>query len=301
MKFKNSILPLALGGLAASAACAHSPWINLVPEPVEGHVIASLAYGDFMPGSELLANDWGRITVDRYELVAPDGARTPLGLPVVKASPKKDAGGGITVHPESDIGIRKIAFGPESRKGTYQVFARSSVYQYIVYRDGKGEKRYSDQPYSTLEDLAKVESVFRDVYFMKAVHASGAWSEPAVLGEVLEIVPLTDLASAKPGDLVRFKVLLDGAAWTAGGDSSLLTASSPAFGDRWGIQSSLKYGEGEFRLPVGGLWRVAIHFKGRSGDYPKIVPVTREQTVPGVKSEDVELYVQASLVFHVKP
>jgi hypothetical protein len=301
MKLENCILPLALGSLAVSAAYAHSPWINLVPEPVEGHVITSLAYGDFMPGSELLTNDWGNVTVDRYELVAPDGARTSLGLPVLKPSPKKGAGNGVTVQPETDIGIRKVVFGPESSKGTYQLFAQSSVYQYIVYRDRKGEKRYSDQPYSTLEDVAKVESVSRDVYFMKAVHASGAWSEPAALGAILEIVPLTDLSSAKPGDLVRFKVLRDGAAWTTGGDSALLTAFSPAYGDRWGIQSSLKYGEAEFRLPVGGAWRVAIHFKGRSGDYPKLVPAARGEPVPGVKSEDVDLYVQTSLVFNVKP
>jgi hypothetical protein len=297
MRLVKLVLLTASSSLACSTAMAHTMWLNLVPEPVEQHVIASVAYGDFMPGSELLTPEWGNMSLVSYELISPGGQRSALGVPVLKAIPPENGGPGVTLQRGGDTGVRKIAFGAEATKGTYQIAAQSALLQYITYRNGKGEETSSDQPYAALRDVKEVVEVARDLFFMKAMYSVGGWSDPAALDQAFEIVPLADLSGLKVGDRVRFKVLLNGAAWKASGGS--ISAENAAFGDRWGIESTLKYSEGEFRIPAAGLWRVDAYLETRSGDFPKLI--AGASPVPGIKSEDVPLHLYTSLVFHVRP
>ena len=131
--------------------------------------------------------------------------------------------------------------------------------------------------------------------YMKAMFAVGGWSEPKPVGQLFEIVPLSDLNAAKVGDIVRFKVLLDGRAWTPKDMAPQLTAQNTAFGDAWGVFIPLTYGEGSFRLTHSGLWKLHARFRAPIGSdelYTKLVP--------GAPKE-APIHFESTFVMNVKP
>lgn len=280
---------LLSGTCLISAAHAHTMWINVIPEH-ESHVIASFAYGDVMPGSELLTPDWWPMHVESYELVAPDGGRSSLGVPKLVTQKKELLASGLQVQPGGDTGRRKFIINARSDKGTYQLVARTPVARLVFYRDEQGEEQYIDQNLTTVPEGVEITRRQLGVNLMQAVFAVGGWTEPAPVGLPLEIVPLSDLHEVGVGDKVRFKVLLNGRAFNPSVGEAEITAYNMSFGDRWGLHSVLKYGEGEFRLSEAGLWRVDARFRGHAADV---------DAYSG--GENLPLSVETSFVFHVKP
>jgi uncharacterized GH25 family protein len=273
---------------------AHTLWINVIPEPGK-HVITSIGYGDTLPGSEILTPDWGPMQLEAYDLVSPEGKSSPLGLPRLVTQERKALEGGVSAQADPDNGARKLVVPPGARKGTYQLAARTPLVRLIHYRDKQGKSRYSEAPVATLKDVAEVLDTKLELNLMKAAFVAGGWTDPAPLGHALEIVPLSDLGAARPGDVVRFKVLLDGKAWNPTEGEAYITAHNAAFGKRWAMHSTLEAGEGEFRVPTAGPWRVDAAFRGLNTD------VAAYEGQGGTKGEPLPLLIESTFVFYVAP
>ncbi len=271
------------------SAHAHTMWINVIPEHGK-HVIASIAYGDAMSGSELLTPDWWPMNVADYDVIDPEGKRTDLGTLELVTRKKQDMSAGMQFQPGGDTGQRKFIIKPETLKGTYQLAASSPVSRVVDYIGKDGKEGYIDANNTDLPKGARATETSLGVNLMKAVFTVGAWSNPEPVGLPLEIVPLSDLNKAGVGDRVRFKVLLNGEPLNPEGGEAHIVAYNMSFGDRWGLFSELKYGEGEFRIPVAGLWRIDVAYKGSSND------------VDAYKGkEDLPISIESSLVFNTRP
>lgn len=291
---KNTV---ALGALLAATsipAFGHTLWINIVPQ-AEKHLIASVGYGDRMPGSEILTPDWGPMTLETYEVVSPAGEHSSLGPPKLITQEKKKLPSGMSVQPDGDIGVRKLAFSSETQRGTYQLAGQTPLVRLINYRDKQGKEQTSEKPLAQLTDVAEVIGTNLEINCMKAVFVVGGWTDPVSVGHPLEIVPLTDLSEARSGDIVRFKILLNGKAYIPKGHDAHITAYNMSFGDRWGLHSILEYGEGEFRVPQAGLWRVNVSFEGTNRD------IEAYRKIDTGKSDSLPLLIESSLVFNIRP
>lgn len=271
---------------------AHTLWINVVPQ-LDKHVIASLGYGERMPASEILTPDWGAMTLETYEVLSPSGERNSLGLPKLVTQPKQALSTGVTVQPDSDVGVRKLSFDARAAKGTYQLAGQTPLVRLITYRDKQGTEQTSDRPLKELRDVDRVLSTELEINYMKAVFNVGNWTEPGPIGHALEIVPLNDLKAARVGDVVRFKVLLNGKPLILKGHDAHLTASNAGLGDRWGLQSTLERGEGQFRLIDAGQWRVDVSYTGTNKD------VDMFRDIEGGKAQGLPLLIESSFVFDV--
>ena len=280
--------------LAGACAKAHVLWINVVPNADE-HVLLSVAYGDFLPGSEILSTEWGAMTLDSYDLVAPDGARSSLRPPAIVAHPKQTLPSQVSVQAGGDVGVRKITFSSSSTQGTYQVAGQTPVYQYTHYRDQAGNEHYTDQPIKKVKDVAEVIDRSFEIMFMKSTFDVGGWTEPQPLGQLFEIVPLSDLSALRVGDTVRFKVLFDGRAWNPQRGSPQITAQSMNLGNRWGLYSPLAFGEGEFRVLHAGLWKINARFNAPVGTDERY-----KKLAPGAAADD-PIYFETTFVMNVAP
>jgi hypothetical protein len=276
----------------AGASAGHTMWINLVPAREDRQVLVSIGYGDFLPGSELLSTDWGQMRVARYEAIAPDGKRSGLAPPAPSNHAKESLPSGLVVQRGGDSGSHRLQYPSGSVPGTYQVAAQSDLFRYIEYRDKSGEDRYTDRPLAELVDVDRVLSTSREIFFMKTAFAVGGWTDPAPVGHYLEIVPLSDLSALRPGDTVRFKVLLDGKSWNPAAGAPQISAHSPSFGDGWGLVAPVKYGEAEFRLPNAGMWRIEARVQGKSRDHPGVA---------GSTEPDEPIYIESTFVLQVRP
>jgi hypothetical protein len=291
---KNTVVLSAILAATSIPAFGHTLWINVVPQP-EKHVIASIGYGDRIPGSEILTPDWGPMTLESYEVVSPAGEHSSLGLPKLVTQEKKKLPSGMSVQPDGDVGVRKLAFNPETQKGTYQLAGQTPLVRLTNYRDKQGKEQTSEKPLTQLADVAEVLGTNLEINFMKAAFAVGGWTDPAPVGHALEIVPLIDLSEARSGDVVRFKILLNGKAYIPKGHDGYITAYNMSFGDRWGLHSILEHGEGEFRVPQAGLWRVDVSFQGTNQD------VDAYKKIDTGKQRSLPLLVESSFVFNVRP
>ena len=282
----------AMLAVVSAPTMAHTLWINVVPQ-ADKHVIASLGYGDRMPASEILTPEWGAMTLETYEVLLPSGERGSLGLPKLVTQPKQSVSTGVTVQPDSDVGVRKLSFDARAAKGTYQIAGQTPLVRLTTYRDKQGRELTSEQPLRELRDVDQVLSTALEINYMKAVFNVGGWTDPGPVGHALEIVPLTDLKGASVGDVVRFKVLLNGKALVLKGHDAHLTASSAGLGDRWGMQSILERGEGEFRISQAGLWRVDVSYTGTNKD------IDAFRDIDGGKAQSLPLSIESTFVFNV--
>ncbi|MBL4629788.1 MAG: DUF4198 domain-containing protein [Paraglaciecola sp.] len=290
MKCKyQSLLRLVVTWFALlPTAYAHNLlWINVVPE-FDRQVVSSLGYGDSMSsGSELLTPSWWPITISAYDVIDPNGLRSPLGLITPKPQATQTLASGIQFQPESDTGRRKFILGKHALKGTYQVYASTHVTRVLVYQDKKGDTVYLNTAIDSLPKGSNVTGEGYNILLCKAVFTHQQWSEPAPLGMPLEIMPLTDLSQAGSGDLVRFKVLKNGDVFL---NEAHLLAYNASYGDKWGMISPLVNGIGEFRIPNAGPWRISIGYEGKSSDFNAYKEM-----------KDILMVMESTLVFNIKP
>ncbi|MFC3052847.1 DUF4198 domain-containing protein [Kordiimonas pumila] len=290
MKFGYKSLFAGMSALAllAGPANAHNLlWINVVPE-FDRQVIASLGYGDSMSsGSELLTPDWWPVTIEDYTVVDPSGKRTPLGAPEPVTQKKQTLSSGMTFQAEIDTGRRKFVTNADAEQGTYQIVAKTHVTHVQVYEGKEGNSVFINTAIDKLPKGAKVTGEGYNVLLAKGVFTAGEWTMPAPIGLPLEVVPLSDLQKAKPGDKVRFKVLMNGEPLLK---ETQIVAYNASFGDTWGLASPLVNGVGEFRIPVAGPWRVSIGLEGKTTEFDAYKD-----------KKDTVLVIESSLVFNTKP
>ncbi|MCG8618334.1 MAG: DUF4198 domain-containing protein, partial [Desulfobacterales bacterium] len=98
---KVTILTIASLCIMASQAAAHSLWVNIHESFTHppGHVLTSLGWGHEVPMDDFLMSEAGAVTIERYDLVGPDGSVTSMPLPVIKKEKTITSKTGMTIVP----------------------------------------------------------------------------------------------------------------------------------------------------------------------------------------------------------
>jgi hypothetical protein len=285
---------LALGAaILAPQTGAHTLWINVTPGPeAERKALTFIGYGDSVPGDEILAPDWGVIHFAAYDVIAPDGTRASLGVPKPVAAAKKTLAPGLAWQDGGDVGVRKFTFGSEAQAGTYQVVGLTPVVPLTHYRDTEGREQFSEDAPKDIRNLAKVLGTRLEINYMKSAFVVDKWTPLEPVGYALEIVPVSDLHAARSGDVLRFKVLLNGKPLTSDvAEEPFITAMSPGLGNRWNLHSELEDGLGEVRVTSPGTWRIDARFGGRADQVDALKSAASGTTV----------WLESSFTFNVLP
>ncbi len=293
----NKIIAVLFGVLSvalAHAASAHCLWINVIHSTETGHYLTSIGYGHVLPMEESLTPDWGPVVVTRYDLLSPTGQVTALGLPHPVVLEKTATSTGLTIQPVGDFGVRKISPGKDAQTGTYQVLGESKMWQIVQYRGKDGQQHFArNKATAEIPDLSAVIKSDYAIEYLKAVFAIDKWTAPAAVGQLLEIIPLSDLSALHAGDRARFKVLLNGKPAPDPFDfSGYITATNSSYGDTWGIHMGLVDGVGEMIVPAGGQWRIDAHASRPVTDFAALAQLPDKMSI---------VRLSASLTFEVRP
>lgn len=281
----------------STSAMAHTMWVNLFrsSDHLPGHALAILGWGHSLPLDDLLASPHATLQLNAYELVAPDGTRTNLSIPVVKMDPGTKTSTGITLQ-KGNLGIRKLCLTKETMPGTYQVAASSKETYFTSYIDNKGKKRLSPDPINEIADIKKVLIGMKFGACAKSYMSVKEWRDPKPVGFDLEIMPKTDLTRVRVGDIVPFEVTFLGKPVQRfeGDTIQYITASSNGFGgpDGFFLSAYITDGKGQFRMPAAGEWVVNVYFKQ---------PVAENESLAAYADKCTVVYSSATVSFHVNP
>ncbi len=292
---KNTILSFIALLLTASAAHAHSVWINAFESHAHQppHTMVSLGWGHALPMDDILTSPKGRIAIDRFELLDPDLKRTDLIKPEFKLS-QPDLETPNFDRFAADLGAQKIAMKKESAAGVYQLSAVSKPTFYTQYIDKAGKTRMQLKPKNELDDIKKVLMAVKYQAFAKSYLTIVKWTNPKPLGHGLEIIPRTDLSNLHVGDLVEVDVLFYGKPLTATAKSiEYITAQSSSFGqsDGFYLMSYIMEGKAQFRVQSSGQWMIGVNHKD---------DVTADGPLKDLYGKAEQVYHSASLTFTVK-
>ncbi len=288
-------VPLALLLLSAPAA-AHGLWINLNESYAHppGHALITLGWGHSVPLDDLLVSGHGVISLEAFDLYAPDLKRTALEKPSPKQFEVVPAAGGLTVE-KGDLAVRKLTLTDKTVAGTYQVACQSEPTFFTMYLDGKGKRKMAPKPMDAIEGAKQILASFKYQSFAKAYTAVKKWTAPKPLGHALEIMPAGDLSDVHAGDLVSFEVTFNGKPVSSGAQGMYyLTATSNTFGgpDGFFLSAYLMGGKAQLRLPTAGPWVANVYIQQQ---------VKPEAGMDELVGKCTAVYDAASLSFHVKP
>jgi len=280
----------------AGPASAHSLWVALTESfnHPPGHVTSLVGFGHSLPIDDLLAGNYGTIALAKYDLVGPDNSRFDLGLPDLKVAPVKTSPTGMAVN-TGDLGLRKIASTEKSTPGTYQVAVESKPAFFTTYIDKNGKHRMAPKSMDRIKDIKSVIASVKYEAFAKAFYAVGKWTSPEPLGNDLELMPLSDLSDVHVGDLIQFKVTYKGKPVTVSENAiNRMTCVSNTFGgpDKFQLDSHLRNGIAQFRIPTAGQWLGNVYYKQAVGADPRVKDLEGKCTL---------VYTSATIFFTVKP
>lgn len=293
---KKTLLALVGSLTLAASAQAHSVWINAFPSHAHqpGHVMLSLGWGHAMPMDDILNSPNGAIQVESFTLIDPALKKTNLLKPTAEISKPEVSTGSFDIFP-GDLAVQKVAFKKETIPGVYQFALASKPNFYTQYIDTKGRERMQLKPKDEIDDIAKTLMAVKFEAFAKSYACVGnAWSNPAPLGQALEILPKTDLSKVRVGDLVEVEVLFYGKPLSATAKSiDYITASSSSFGQSDGFMlfSYLMNGKAQFRVQSVGQWMISVNHKE---------DVTADGPLQALAGKAEQVYHGASLTFQVK-
>lgn len=283
--------------LAASFAFlnAHSLWVNSFESFTHkpGHTLVSLGWGHTMPLDDILNSPNGKMVIEQFNFIAPDGKKTALKLPATKTAEALSSNTNLDVF-DGDVGLQKIAFKEQSMSGTYAIEAISKPNFYTMYIDKNGKERMQLKPLDEIKDAKQVLMAVKFQAFGKAYLTLGAWQKQKPLGHGIEIVPLSDLSNVKVGDLLKFKLLFNGKELDANAKSiDYITAHSSSFGqsDGFSLFSYVIKGNAQFRVQSSGKWIVSISHKE---------DITKDGDLKELYGKANQAYYSASLTFDVR-
>lgn len=283
--------------LPAGPVAAHTLWVNIHESFAHppGHALTSLGWGHEVPLDDFLMSQHGAVTVERYDLVGPDGSITKIPLPVIKKEKEIKSGTGMTIIP-GDLGLRKIALTENTMPGTYAVVAESKATFFSGYLDKKGKQHIITQP---MDKIKGAESfVFSTRYKATAKSYIGIknWTLPKPAGHDLEIMPETDLSKVRAGDMVRFSVTLKGKPVTSDMDGiNYLHMTSNTFGggpDKYMLASYVVEGQAQIRVPTAGAWVASVMIKK---------DVKPDNELKALVKKCKSIYYGATVSFNAKP
>jgi len=212
---------------------------------------------------DFLATEVGTIELETYELIGPDSSRTTLEAPDPEIHDGLNTSSGLVAR-SGDLGAYQFSYNNDSLQGTYRLAAASKHYYFALYKDKKGQTRIARKPLDEISDPNGIETVVRAIrisYLSNAYMTVGKWTTPTPTGHLAEIVPVTDLHTVRPGDMVRFQLLFDGKPFYDPAGLQTLDFLNAEFGATSGpdahlISSYVSNGVAQFRVPNSGQWLV---------------------------------------------
>ena len=282
--------------LLSQNAWAHMFWVNAYKSETHfpHHVITSLGYGHSLPMDDLLLSGKETIKIGKYFVAAPDGKRFDLHADEGGYQAPASLTEGLSAQP-GDMNVNKIILGDTASEGTYQVAAAPETTCFTFYVNKKGKRKIVLKYMDEIQDLEKALVSMRCSFSGKTYFTVGQWTKPEPLGFDLEILPENDLSNVHVGDLITFKVLLNGRPLSSSFNGlELLNAQSPSFGgpDGFFLSCKLFNGKGKFRIPAAGQWVVSAYTKKDVEKNPKLAEF---------KGKTQMLYYSSSITFSVKP
>lgn len=274
---------------------AHSLWVNSFESFTHkpGHTLVSLGWGHSMPLDDILNSPNGKMVIEKYNFISPDGKKLGLSLPSAKTAEPLKTSLNADVF-DGVVGMQKVAFKKESLSGTYALEAISKPNFYTQYIDKNGKERMQLKPLDEIKDAKQVLMAVKFQAFGKAYLTLGKWQEQKPLGHGIEIVPQSDLSNVKVGDLLKFKVLFNGKELDASAKSlDYITAHSSSFGqsDGFSLFSYVIKGNAQFRVQSSGKWVVNISHKE---------DITKDGDLKELYGKANQAYYSASLTFDVR-
>lgn len=294
---RNTFIIAALISLAfTTTASAHSLWVQTFESRVHtpNHVMSMLGFGHMLPVDDFLFTEGKPIGVSAYFVESPDGERSDLPLPDTTYVPAKPLMKGMTAQ-GGDLGLTKIVPGDDASEGTYQVITELKQTFCTIYKNKKGRVQLA---LKSMDSMEKGTNVLRSICFKangKSMFTVGKWTAPKPSGFDLEIIPETDLSTARAGDLVVFSVLMNGRPLVSSFMGvERLTAHSPSFGgpDKFCLMSLIHNGKAQLRIPAAGQWMIKVQTERDVDKIPALA---------NLKGKAHSVFYSASLAFNAKP
>jgi uncharacterized GH25 family protein len=293
---KNTVLALFLSLIMTSNAWGHSFWVNAYESFAHppGHALITMGFGHVVPLEDLLAGDFGNISIAEYSVYDPSGKKMQLPLPDTKRIMPEELTKTLTVE-KGDLGIRKLQFSEDSPKGSYQTAVQSVPAFFTQYVDNKGKTKMAMQ---SLDKVKNVEQVIYSIQFMsfaKTIFNYHEWTDIKPLGHDLEITPLVDVSDLHVGDMLPVSVTFMGKPLSiVGTNIEYITATSNTFGgpDKFSLYSYLMDGKAQFRMPTAGQWLLNVNVAR---------DVDKDPTLSDLKGKANKIWYSATLNVTVKP
>ena len=288
---------IAVGTLATPSSNAHKLFIYSHQSPSEPQTMVTIGYGHELPTDSFLSTDVNTIRLDTYRLHGPDQSSFDFEPPEPKLKASTRTPSNLLVRPGS-LAAHLISYDDSSVQGTYQVTTTSIPQYYIEYKNGKGRNKVARSSLDELKDADGVESVktaWRYTFFAKTIFSVNQWSDPQPVGQMVEIIPQTNLAEVKAGDLVVFKVLFNGRPFRIPFLNLEATNRSFAAGggpNSFTLSSAISDGRAQFRFPNAGQWLVTTKVS---------LDISQEKSLQHLKSKALTDVYYVSLTFDIEP
>ena len=247
-----------------------------------------------MPVDDFLISRNATVSIEKYELVAPDNSKTDILLPSVKKEKAISSSSGMLITP-GDLGLRKIALTNKSIEGTYQVIVESKPTFFTGYMDNKGKHRMSSKPMDEIDDAKSFDFSTRYKATGKSYFCVKNWTTPKAVGHDLEIMPTTDLSHLRAGDMVQFSITLKGEPVTCDMHGMhYIIAISNTFGypDKCMMAAYIRDGKSQIRIPAAGEWRCLVLLEKK---------VTPDNALKSLIKKCQSVYYMATVSFNVNP
>lgn len=247
---------------------AHNFFINLSESMAHkpGSVATSIGWGHAMPMDDFFMGN----SLQSYLVYDPSMKKMDLNFDpkanegmeelYYKKEPSKEFPS-ATIF-EGDSFTRKIKFNNNSEQGTYQVVASTKKIHFSMWKDEKGRVKWGRVYLDEIKNAKEIMYSSNFQSFAKAYISFGKWSEPAVIGHDLELIPITDLSNVKVGDVVEFKVLFlkEPLSETQNMDPWEIKAYNQFFGadGSYFVGSFIMNGKAKFKVNSQGYWLATI-------------------------------------------
>ncbi|MCT7547224.1 DUF4198 domain-containing protein [Aliarcobacter butzleri] len=274
---------------------AHSFWVNFFESfsHKPAHIIVGLGWGHAMPMDDILNSPNGRVIVEEFKIISPNGEIINLDIPSSEPQEANKKAKNFDIF-SADMGLQKIALKENSQKGVYKIEAKTQPTFYTEYIDTKGNKRLKLTTMDKLNDIQKVLMSLKFEAFAKSYLTIDKWEEQKASNKGLEIIPKTDLSNVKVGDLVEFEVLFEGKPLNVSPSSiDFISADSNTFGqnDSFSLMSYIVNGKAQFRVQSPGQWRVSCNHRDT---------VTKDGSFKDLFGKVEYVFNTSSLTFNVK-
>ncbi|PIE71495.1 MAG: hypothetical protein CSA22_03030 [Deltaproteobacteria bacterium] len=281
---------------STGSVMAHSLWVNVHESFTHppGHFITSLGWGHEVPMDDFLMSEAGAVTIETYDLMGPDGSRTPFPLPVIKKETPASSTTGMTIV-QGDLGLRKVSLTDKTVPGTYAVIAESKATYFSGYVDKKGNHKMATKAMDEIKGATAFDFSTRYKAVAKSYVGIKKWTAPKPAGFDLEIMPDTDLSTVNAGDIVKFTVTFKGKPLNCDMHGiHILHLTSNTYGgpDKFMLSSYIMNGKAQVRIPTAGEWVASILIKKN---------VTPDNELKALAKKCQSIYYGSTLSLTAKP